>query len=255
MRDCQHPNFPGNIEIDDRDSDLIEEPLAEPRTLLVVHQSRVIELTLGFGFEPKLARRYLARRPSIRCFTSSQGVPGDSPARTLRARRSISAAHAFSSSCGSSVNSSSRLASNSAAMSARSRRGSLRASWSSVSRVIRFSLPATEGTEPRAAPHRDRGHGWRGHDVRGPAGIVIALAEPLGSSVPPRAPRRTPPHLPPDRPRWVMENASFVVALTRLTLRRGFRTSASNNAANVMPAGRCTASRSSEPNHQLLVRL
>ena len=56
---------------------------------------------------------------SARRRTSSQGMPDDSPASTRRARRSISAAHAVSRSARS-VRGSSKLASSSAATSARS---------------------------------------------------------------------------------------------------------------------------------------
>jgi hypothetical protein len=65
---------------------------------------------------------------SARRRTSSQGTPPDSSARARRARRSISAAHAASTSAGCSAAASSRLANSSAAMSARSSRGSAKAS-------------------------------------------------------------------------------------------------------------------------------
>ena len=65
---------------------------------------------------------------SARRRTSSQGMPADSPAMTRRARRSISAAQAASTSAGCSALASSRLAKSSAATSARSSRGSARAS-------------------------------------------------------------------------------------------------------------------------------
>lgn len=65
---------------------------------------------------------------SARRRTSSQATPTDSSARARRARRSISAAQAASTSAGRSAAASSRLANSSAATSARSSRGSARAS-------------------------------------------------------------------------------------------------------------------------------
>ena len=65
---------------------------------------------------------------SARRRTSSQATPLDSSARARRARRSISAAQAASTSAGRSAAASSRLANSSAATSARSSRGSAKAS-------------------------------------------------------------------------------------------------------------------------------
>ncbi len=77
---------------------------------------------------------------SARRRTSSQGTPMDSPAMTRRARRSISAAQAASTSAACSASASSRLARSSAATSARSSRGNARAS--------RRSCCARDGVQP-----------------------------------------------------------------------------------------------------------
>ena len=83
-----------------------------------------------------------ARRPSIRCFTSCQETPADSPAKTCRARRSISPAQALSTSSRLSTGFSSRVASSSAARSSRLLWRSFSASCKRVSRVMGSSLPS-----------------------------------------------------------------------------------------------------------------
>jgi hypothetical protein len=85
---------------------------------------------LGVSFVLKTNERIHLRRSSAsaRRRTSSHGTPVVSPAITRRARRSISAAHAASTSAGSSVAASSRLARSWAATSARSSKGNASAS-------------------------------------------------------------------------------------------------------------------------------
>jgi hypothetical protein len=83
--------------------------------------------------------------------TSSQGTPADSPAITRRARRSISPAHAASTSARFSVSASSRLARSSAATSARSAIGNVRASRrSSFAREVMWPF-YTRATQPNIA--------------------------------------------------------------------------------------------------------
>jgi hypothetical protein len=72
--------------------------------------------------------RRLRSSASACCRASDQGMPADSPAITRRARRSISDAQAASTSAGLSVSVASRLANSSAATSARSAIGNVRAS-------------------------------------------------------------------------------------------------------------------------------
>ena len=98
----------------------IEELQAEPGLSDVVPSARLAVLGVGFVLKPDDRRHGLRSAASARARTSSQGIPWDSPAITRRARRSISAAHAASTSAGSSSWSASRLASNSAATLARS---------------------------------------------------------------------------------------------------------------------------------------
>ncbi len=87
----------------------------------------VIELLAGLVLRPKRLFHRFVRFASVRRRTSSQAVPFDSPRRTLRARRSISAAHAASTSACSS-GAASRLSSSSTATLARSSGPSFRAS-------------------------------------------------------------------------------------------------------------------------------
>jgi len=96
---------------------------------LLVPANGVWEFPDGLVFRTKwFAHRFRRSRPS-RVRTSSRGVPEDSPASTLRARLSISTAHAASTSPLSAD--SSRLASSSAAISARLSGDSFMASSSS----------------------------------------------------------------------------------------------------------------------------
>ena len=90
------------------------------------------EAVLGVRLVVKANARIHRRRSSAsaRRRTSSHGTPADSSARARRARRSISVAHAASTSAGRSAAASSRLAKSSAATSARSFRGNDKASRS-----------------------------------------------------------------------------------------------------------------------------
>ncbi len=96
--------------------------------LAVVLNSSVFEFGRSFGFRTERSIHRSVSRRTTRARTSSHGSPADSPLMTRRARRSISRAHAASTCAGSWASVSSRLASNSAAMSARSGVGRLRAS-------------------------------------------------------------------------------------------------------------------------------
>lgn len=88
---------------------------------------------------------------SARRRTSSHGIPVVSPASTRRARRSISAAHAASTSAGCSACASSRLAKSWAATSARSFKGN--ASASRKSSCARDDMPPFY--TPKRQPTRD----------------------------------------------------------------------------------------------------
>src|SRR3989442_12880832 len=96
-------------------SDRREKLQTEARTPLLVPASRLEQLLLCLRFSPDR----LDHRPEIsrlmRSRTSSQGLPGLSPESALVARRSISAAHAASTSASAGP---SRLAINPAANSA-----------------------------------------------------------------------------------------------------------------------------------------
>ena len=114
------------------------------RSIVFIHGIEELEAeVLSAGFVPSTGEAILSVRlvfklnagihrvrssASARRRTSSQGTPADSPAITRRARRSISAAHAASTSAGFSVSASSRLARSSAATSARSATGKAKAS-------------------------------------------------------------------------------------------------------------------------------
>jgi len=100
----------------------------EVNSLFFVPVGCLIELNGGFGFDAEPKTHRCLRRRSTRSRTSSHGSPVDSPERTRRARLSISFAQAISTSARSSGGSSSRLASNSAATSARSSTGNVIAS-------------------------------------------------------------------------------------------------------------------------------
>jgi hypothetical protein len=101
--------------------------MAQTRPPFFVPPSGLIELLTGVVLRPKRLFHRFARFASVWRRTSSQAVPPDSPRRTLRARRSISAAHAASRSVFSS-GAASRLSSSSTATLARSSGSSFRAS-------------------------------------------------------------------------------------------------------------------------------
>ena len=106
----------------------------DPEVLAAFFVVSTREAILGSGllFKPYAPTHRRRNSSSARRRTSFQGVPADSVARTRRALRSISAAHAASTSSGCSRAASSRLASNSAATSARSSSGSVSASCNSL---------------------------------------------------------------------------------------------------------------------------
>jgi len=107
--------------------DLVEELDTETVAPTLVPPKRLQILDLGFGFEVNAEVHFLRRGDSARERTSFHEVPGGPPASTRRARCSISAAQAASTSAGSSLLSS-RLARSCAATSARSSSGKARAS-------------------------------------------------------------------------------------------------------------------------------
>ena len=148
--------------------DAIEEPLPKAGPFLIF-EGCFLQLLIGLRLDNQGSRHYFARRPSIRCFTSSQGTPSDSPARTRRARRSISAAQAPSTSSSLSAGCSSRLASSSAATSARSVWGSFRASCKRASRVMSSSPPS--GYRRRASC-RERQREEAEHPTRITEGVI-----------------------------------------------------------------------------------
>ncbi len=96
-----------------------EKPVSQVRPALFVPPGGVIELFGSFVLRPKRLLHRFVRFASVCRRTSSQEAPLDSPRRTLRARRSISAAHATSTSAFSS-GLPSRLSRSSAATLARS---------------------------------------------------------------------------------------------------------------------------------------
>ena len=139
-----------------------EEPLSQTGTAFFVPPGGVIELLAGLVLRPERLFHRFVRFASVRRRTSSQAVPLDSPRRTLRARRSISAAHAASRSVLSS-GAASRLSSSSAATLARSSGSSFRASSrTSLTSAIHPSLssrsvaanPALQRTRARALSGR-----------------------------------------------------------------------------------------------------
>jgi len=125
----------------------------------------VIELLAGLVLRPKRLFHRFARFASVRRRTSSHAVPPDSPRRTLRARRSISAAHAASRSAFSS-GAASRLSSSSTATLARSSGPSFRASSSTS---LTSAMQATLSPWPVAANPRLQ---------RAPSGFAAVAAEP-----------------------------------------------------------------------------
>src|SRR6185295_19935574 len=82
--------------------------------------SSIFQLAARFRLGEERLGHLEVKRASSPRRTSDQGTPEDSPASTLRARRSISSAQRRSTSAGSSASASSRLANSSAATSARS---------------------------------------------------------------------------------------------------------------------------------------
>ena len=111
----------------------------------------VLDIRLVFKLNARIHR--FRSSASARRRTSSHGTPADSPAITLRARLSISAAHAASTSAGFSVSASSRLARSSAATSARSATGNVRASRRSscardVTNPFRLGLSTPQAATP-----------------------------------------------------------------------------------------------------------
>ena len=102
------------------------------RSIVFIHGIEELEaeaiLSVRLVFKLNAGIHRVRSSASARRRTSSQGTPADSPAITRRARRSISAAHAASTSAGFSVSASSRLARSSAATSARSATGKAKAS-------------------------------------------------------------------------------------------------------------------------------
>src|SRR6185295_9312317 len=132
--------------------DSIEESLAEAGALPLEPPRGIFQFAAGFRLrEERLAHREAKRAWRLRR-TSDQGTPGESPARTRRARRSTSSAHRRSTSAGSSVSSSSRLSNSSAATSARSFAGSFKASsrTESACAMVMGSLPRrAAGALPR----------------------------------------------------------------------------------------------------------
>ncbi len=117
----QHP-LPDAREAQDlanRGIDCVEELQSKTGPPPFVPAASRTVLGIGLILEPNLQVHGLRSSASARRRTSSQGMPADSPDITRRARRSISAAHAASTSAMSSLPTSSKLASNSAATSAR----------------------------------------------------------------------------------------------------------------------------------------
>ncbi len=106
----------------------LNELQAKSRALALVPKGGVFKFGGGFGFRAERTGHRSVNRWTTRARTSSHGSPTDSPFITRRARRSISCAHAASTSAAFSAGSSSRLASNSAATSARSLTGNVKAS-------------------------------------------------------------------------------------------------------------------------------
>jgi hypothetical protein len=121
--------------------DGFQELAAEAEALLLVPCGRLLEFGGGFALGAERKDHLGVRRRAARSRTSSQGSPEDSPARARRARLSISFAQAACTVARSSVVESSRLASNSAATSARSSGGNVSASRSSAcARSVMWSL-------------------------------------------------------------------------------------------------------------------
>ncbi len=108
--------------------DGVKELHAQPDSMTLVPAAGLAVLRVGLVLKPNAGIHRLSNSAWARARTSSQGIPRDSPAITRRARLSISAAQAASTSAGSSAETSSRLAKSSAATPARSSIGSSSAS-------------------------------------------------------------------------------------------------------------------------------
>ena len=119
----------------------IEELEAEMRSPPFVPSAGEAILNIRLVFKLNAGIHRFRSSASARRRTSSQGTLADSPAITLRARLSISAAQAASTSARFSASASSRLARSSAATSARSATGNARASRrSSCARDVMWPL-------------------------------------------------------------------------------------------------------------------
>ena len=119
------------------------------RTAVLRTTGRRVELFAGLVLRPKRLFHRFVRFASVRRRTSSQAVPLDSPRRTLRARRSISEAHAASTSAFSS-GAASRLSSSSTATLARSAGASFKASSrTSLTSAIHATLSLRPAADPR----------------------------------------------------------------------------------------------------------
>ena len=101
----------------------IEELHAQTESTTLVPACGFAVLIAGFVFKPNAGIHRFRNSASAPARTWSQGMPGDSPLRARRARSSISAAQAASTSAGLSWATSSRLAKSSAATPARSSTG------------------------------------------------------------------------------------------------------------------------------------
>ena len=127
-----------------------KKPMAQTRSPFFVPPGGVIELIASLVLRPKWLFHRFVRLASVRRRTSSHAVPSVSPRRTLRARRSISAAHVASRPAFSSGEAS-RLSSNSTATLARSSGSSFRASSSTS---LTLAMHATLPSQPVAANPR-----------------------------------------------------------------------------------------------------
>jgi hypothetical protein len=127
-----------------------KESLSQPRPTILIPPGGVFELFRGFVLRPKRLLHRFVRFASARRRTSFQGVPLDSPLITFRARRSISAAQAASTSAPSS-GPASRLSRSSAATLARSSGANFRASSSTSLTSAMFSTlpPSLPAPNPR----------------------------------------------------------------------------------------------------------
>ena len=148
----------GSREVDDAlDSgiNLIEELDSEACLLVIVPATSLTVFGVGLVLEADGRVHGLRRAASARARTSAQGTPCPSPVITRRARLSISAAHAASTSAGFSAASPSRLARSSAATLARSSTGRVNASRRrpcALEVIQAFYAPLGRPTSRPAAP-------------------------------------------------------------------------------------------------------